>query len=666
MGTNADDMLACIQTAWHRFVSTGHIDTAAVRTEVAHSWRRCRANGVDPHARKASAPVSEQRLSAVRKENTLFMETALPFMEFLRIAVKGTGFILALTESSGIVLDVFGDGEILSMATENNYVPGCSRAENVAGTNAIGLALIEKRAIQLTGAEHWNERHHRWTCSSAPVFSPAGKLLGAITLSGETTRAHRHTLGMVISAAEAVQERLREQAIAQEKRGIDVILSSVLKTISEAIVTIDSNGIITNINPAAAKTLRVEGKDFRGKSLLKLFSGNSELMKQLAQGRDGGSFEVVADHSGARHQFLITPYVMRVDSTVKGAILAVRERREFLNEVCELSGFNASFTFEDIIGKSPALLHQIEVARVAAQQSTRILILGETGTGKELFAQSIHNSSPHRRGPFVALNCAAIPRELMESEIFGYRAGAFTGARKGGQVGKLELADGGTIFLDEINQMPLDLQSKLLRALQEGTITRLGDTKPVRINVRVIAAANEDLYAKSCTGEFRQDLYYRLSVVELNLPPLRQRSEDIPLIAQHLLQKLEKRMGKSSLSLSGAAVELLCKYPWPGNVRELENVLEMGAIMVPNGLIEPVHLAYRMRTNPVVETGARDTRFFATEGRSMRDVEIDLIRDAIDEHNGNVTEAARKLGLSRATVYRRMHQHRIVKTVTVR
>lgn len=655
--------LVSMDAAWRQFVDSGTLDDTMVRPDVAQSWARCRALGLDPRSPRMPVAISDRQLISVRDQNKVFIEIALPFMEFLRIAVKGTGFILVLTDRSGVVLNVFGDDNVMDMAFENNYVPGCSRAEEVAGTNAISLALIEKRPVQLSGPEHWNSRHHRWTCASAPVFSPEGMILGTVTLSGETTNAHKHTIGMVISAAEAIHDRLREREIAEQKRGVDDILSSVLSTISEGIITIDASGVVTTINPAATKALGISSGKAVGSVFWKLFPEHPELTKLVPLVKDCPSFEVSVDRQLGRGHFVITPYTMLSEGDVKGAILALRERREFLNEVREFSGFNTVFSFEDIVGQSPALLRQIEVARISSRQSARILILGETGTGKELFAQSIHNCSPRRQGPFVALNCAAIPRELMESEIFGYRGGAFTGSRKGGQVGKLELADGGTIFLDEINQMPLDLQSKLLRALQDGTVTRLGDSKPIRIDVRVIAAANEDLYAKSRTGEFRQDLYFRLSVVEISLPPLRERIEDIPLIVEELLKKLAKKMERGAITVSAAAIDTMCKYPWPGNVRELENVLEMGAIMAENGVIEPFHLAQRMRSVAAVDVRRGGDLSYGKQ--SVREVEADLIRNAIKEFNGNVDEVGRVLGLSRATVYRRMQQYGIVKTISV-
>jgi transcriptional regulator of acetoin/glycerol metabolism len=649
---------------WERFLRAGRIDGLSICPEIAQSWQRCLKLKVDPRAPRLPVMLDARQLAALREENALFMQAALPFMQFLKNAVKGSGFILVLTERSGVVLEVFGDEAIMAMAQENNYVAGCSRAEEVAGTNAISLALIEKKPVQLVGAEHWNVRHHHWTCASAPVFSPEGMLLGTVTLSGETINAHSHTLGMVISAAEAIGERLRERELAAHQRRADALLSSVLTSISDALVTVAADGRITNINPAARKLLALAAGDAVGKSILKLFPAHPELLA-VAAGQEGPALEVVSERASGRAHFVVTPYVMHSDGEAQGAILAVRERRDFLNEVRDFAGLNAVFTFEQIIGQAPALLRQIELARVAARQSARILILGETGTGKEMFAQAIHNCSPRRTGAFVALNCAAIPRELMESELFGYRGGAFTGSRKGGQVGKLELADGGTLFLDEVHQMPLDLQAKLLRALQDGVITPLGDTKPIRIDVRVVAAANEDLYAKSRTGEFRQALYFRLSVVEISLPALRERVEDIPRLAQHLLAKLAARMGRQAPALSPAALQVMLGYAWPGNVRELENVLEMAAIVCEGCVVEPEHLAQRLRVAPERATPALIRVAPSVTGGAVREVEVDLIRTTIRDFNGNITEAARRLGLSRSTVYRRMHEHGIMKSLSI-
>lgn len=676
---NLDDHVHVVQREWCRLTQTCDFDDSTIRAEVAASWRRCAKLGIDPHAPKPPLTIDFLQLAQLKSKNRALLDAALPFMEFLCGAVRGTEFILVITDASSVVLELFGDDEILDMARGNNYVPGCSRDEAVVGTNAICLALSAGKPVQLTGAEHWNVRHHRWTCASAPIFGPNKELMGTVTLSGETLNAHRHTLGMVISAAEAIQKRLSEREAMAYRSRLDVVLGNILNSIADGFITINGSGIVTNVNLAAAKLLGIRGDHGVGKSVLKLFPSNPELIGLLEAGKDTASIEVTTD--SARGHFVITPYVMQVEGSAQGAFLALRERKEFLDEVREISGFEAVIHFEDIIGNSAALQQQISMARLAAKQNSRVLITGETGTGKELFAQAIHNASPRRNGPFVALNCAAIPRELLESELFGYKGGAFTGARKSGQVGKLELADGGTIFLDEINQLPLDLQAKLLRVLQDSMILRLGDVKPIRVDVRVIAAANEDLYEKGLNGTFRLDLYFRLGVVEVALPPLRDRIEDIPLLAEYIVNRLIGKLGKPQLTLSPSAMELLCGYAWQGNVRELENVLEMAAIICEGDTVEPCHLSHRMRLAGQRLDSATDqqtplsgvTRSTAIGDRPgviaplhhvqpLRDVELELIRTAMTQFEGNITLVSRQLSVSRSTIYRRMKEHRITKS----
>lgn len=676
---NFDDHVHVVQREWCRLTQTCDFDESTIRVEVAASWRRCAKLGIDPHAPKPPVTLDFLQLAQIKSKNRALLDAALPFMEFLCGAVRGTGFILVITDASSVVLELFGDDEILDMARGNNYVPGCSRDEAVVGTNAICLALSEGKPVQLTGAEHWNVRHHRWTCASAPIFGPNKELMGTVTLSGETLNAHRHTLGMVISAAEAIQKRLSEREATAYRSRLDVVLGNILNSIADGFITINGSGIVTNVNLAAAKLLGIRSDHGVGKSVLKLFPSNPELIGLLEAGKDTAAIEVTTD--SARGHFVITPYVMQVEGSAQGAFLALRERKEFLDEVREISGFEAVVHFEDIIGNSAALQQQIAMARLAARQNSRVLITGETGTGKELFAQAIHNASPRRKGPFVALNCAAIPRELLESELFGYKGGAFTGARKSGQVGKLELADGGTIFLDEINQLPLDLQAKLLRVLQDSMILRLGDVKPIRVDVRVIAATNEDLYEKGLNGTFRLDLYFRLGVVEVALPPLRDRIEDIPLLAEYIVNRLIGKLGKPQLTLSLSAMELLCGYAWQGNVRELENVLEMAAIICEGDTVEPCHLSHRMRLAGQRLDAAADqqtplsgvTRATAIGDRPgviapphhvqpLRDVELELIRTAMTQCEGNITLVSRQLSVSRSTIYRRMKEHRITKS----
>jgi transcriptional regulator with PAS, ATPase and Fis domain len=318
----------------------------------------------------------------------------------------------------------------------------------------------------------------------------------------------------------------------------------------------------------------------------------------------------------------------------------------------DVTGRNARFTFEDIIGISTSIKKAKELAMVAASSKSTVLLMGETGTGKELFAQAIHNQSTRKDNPFVAINCAAIPRELLESELFGYVEGSFTGARKGGRPGKFELAHSGTILLDEIGDMPQDMQVKLLRVLQASEVIRLGEHKPIAVDIRVIAASNRNLKKEISKGNFREDLFYRLNVFPIHVVPLRERPDDIVPLARYFLARCCKNMGKQGISFSKGAESVLKQHNWPGNVRELENVVERAVNMVDAGEITPSFLEC------VNEEG------IPSSGRSgkniLKDLELETITDTIKLSQNNLSLAAEKLGVSRGTLYNKIKRYGII------
>lgn len=308
----------------------------------------------------------------------------------------------------------------------------------------------------------------------------------------------------------------------------------------------------------------------------------------------------------------------------------------------------ASYTFDQLIGSSSDFLLTKEQAARAAAGSSNVLLLGESGTGKELFAHSIHMASSRSLGVFVKVNCAAIPAELLESELFGYEEGSFTGARRGGKVGKFEAADGGTIFLDEVGELPLHMQVKLLRVLQEKEIERVGSTSSIRVDIRVIAATNRNLEAMVQRGEFRLDLYYRLKVMEIRIPSLRERAEDIELLAQHFAGKYQRLLDKPAAGISNQAMRQLLLYQWPGNIRELENVIERALnIIEPGEEIQPRHL-------PAELTGIKDMRPVRTLTEILEETERQAIADSLRLAAGNKSEAAKRLGISRTTLYEKL------------
>ncbi|MGS0763505.1 sigma-54 interaction domain-containing protein [Syntrophomonas curvata] len=335
------------------------------------------------------------------------------------------------------------------------------------------------------------------------------------------------------------------------------------------------------------------------------------------------------------------------------------------------SGARAQYCFDDIIGASNALLECIVSARIASSNDSNVLLQGESGTGKEVFAQAIHNASSRAKEPFIAINCGAIPRELVGSELFGYVEGAFTGAKRGGKIGKFELASGGTIFLDEIGDMPFDLQVALLRVLQNRHITRVGDSREISIDVRVICATNKDLRYEIEKGNFREDLYYRLNVISITIPPLRDRKEDIPLLVKYGLEKWDTSHKNTLAILEPGIMDYLQSYSWPGNVRELQNIIERLVSIsahrsisfrdLPSEILSPLG-----NPNPIVThrpQSLANSRFGYKQKRKqdLAATEYRKIVNLLYANNGNVSQVAREMGLSRMTLYRKMKLYNITR-----
>ena len=327
----------------------------------------------------------------------------------------------------------------------------------------------------------------------------------------------------------------------------------------------------------------------------------------------------------------------------------VEENRELREE---LSG---QFRFENIIGASPSIRALLEKVAKVAIRDTSVLITGESGTGKELVAQAIHHNSVRRNHRFVALNCGALPENILESELFGYRKGAFTGAMEN-RKGLLEAANGGTLFLDEIGNLPLNMQKTLLRFLQEQEFRRLGDTTPTKVDVRIISATNSDLQAEVADGTFREDLFYRLNVINLHLPPLRERCDDIPLLASHFIRRQNKKFGADFKGLTPEAMHALRAYEWPGNIRQLRNVIEAAMTISSGNYIGLPELAQMIRTDPVGPQG--DTADYSS---ALGQFETDYLTRLLRKHGGNVEEAAAEAGMNMATIYRKLKKHGIRK-----
>jgi len=471
-----------------------------------------------------------------------------------------------------------------------------------------------------------------------------------------------------------VRQRTEElNRMNQELTFLNQNLSNVLRNISDGVVTISRNGEVEILNPFFSPI--DNDSDTVIKSRLKdfLLRGKAKLMNSLFTKKKPFRNEEIRlpAKDGLLHLLASGTPIFNESGVVDKGVIILRPIKEIHNLVNRFSGAQATFRFDDIVTGDRAMSTLIKDARIAASSMNHVLIQGESGTGKELFAQAIHNESPRRKGPFLAVNCGAIPRELIGSELFGYAEGAFTGAKKGGSPGKFELASGGTLFLDEIGDMPFEQQVALLRVIQEKTIIRLGGQEIIPIDVRIVCATNKDLAAEMKKGNFRNDLYYRLNVINIKIPPLRERRGDITLLFKQFLKMSEGRFEKIIETIKDDVYDFLLKYDWPGNVRELQNVVERMLNVMSGTSLEIEHLPVEIRgffSN--IETATltgKDGEHLSITIKEARDLNRILMADTEKKHimrllgdySGNVSKIAGAMGISRTTLYKKMQHYQI-------
>ncbi|MDF2633182.1 MAG: sigma54 specific transcriptional regulator with sensor, Fis family [Pelosinus sp.] len=650
---------------WKHFI-TGEKGRYSTRPQIIESWTRCRQASVNPYGNTAHRKLDEAQMQAMLLEKQELIKVAKPFMRNLYQFVQGSGFVVALSDERGYIMEMFGDEDTLKNPMTHNFFHGASWGEE-EGTNAIGTALVIKEPLQVSGAEHYCQKHHCLTCSAAPIFDHHGEVLGILDMSGASYTSHLHTLGMVVAAAEAIAAQLVIQRKNKELAQANKRLTNIFNAMSDGVVMVDQGGVITQLNPAAKEILNIREDELLGMSIDKLFGSKNAVTRHMLTSKEPyEDVEFMVDTKKSRFHCLASGEPLLDDEgRVVGGVIILRPIKQIQNLVNRFSGYHATLQFRDIIGESVAIIEAIRVASLAATTSSTILLQGESGTGKEIFAQAIHNKSEQRKGPFVAMNCGVIPRELIGSELFGYAEGAFTGAKKGGKPGKFEFASGGTIFLDEIGDMPLEQQIALLRVLQEKKITRIGSDKVIPVNTRIICATNKNLRQEVEKGAFRQDLYYRLNVIAVNIPPLRDRVQDIPLLFRYFLDKIGKEQG-CKYEVEPGVIECLEQFTWPGNVRELQNVVERAVSFTESGIITTMHLPLDVAVSCNIAGGIKglsqdDRRYLGRAQRKKRieDAECQQILLFLAKHGGNVSEVARDLGVSRNTLYRKMRLYAI-------
>ncbi len=651
-------------TAWERFIQKGKIDAILLRPEIVRAWLRCRKAGIDPFAKRNTRTLTKPDLEHLLEKRKNLIDVARPFMGNLYQFVASSSFVVLLCDERGYIMESTGEPDVIKKAPDLNFSQGALWGEGEIGNNGVGTSLFLQRPFQVSGAEHYCKKHHPWTCSGAPICKEGGQMIGVLEMSGPVEATHQHTLGMVVAAAEAIQQQLRVHAKNRELMLLNSHLNNLFLTVSDGVVVIDPNGIIQQINPVAEKIFLLKAKALVGSPFSQYVDNSDPVREMLDSGRLFSDLEInVGSRSELSSCLASAKLVKDEQGHITSGVIFLNPIHKINKLINRFSGAHATFTFDDIIGSGKALTKAIQQGIQAASSESNVLLRGESGTGKEMFAQAIHTRSARRQGPFIAINCGAIPRELIGSELFGYVEGAFTGAHKRGRPGKFELASGGTLFLDEIGDMPLDQQVSLLRVLQDKSITRIGGDKNMLIDVRIICATNKDLHLEITRGNFRQDLYYRLNVISITLPPLRDHREDIPLVFKIFYERTCRKLGVEVAQVDPEVMVRLQHYDWPGNMREFQNAVEKMVNIPYQHHIEvnslPDEIMTSLEHHPAVPPSQyhgsitfRDHRLRIKE--ALAEQERTEILELISQHKGNLSKTARSMGISRTSLYRKL------------
>ncbi|MCL6611692.1 MAG: sigma 54-interacting transcriptional regulator [Peptococcaceae bacterium] len=657
-----------VKTIWKNLrTSQNKTDNPYISDIIKASWERSSAYGISPFLKEAPIVISVKELEQRKKNNRELIKNSLTIMKKLYKFVAGTGFVVALADKEGVILEIIGDEKAIEFTKPGNFMQGANWSEQVVGTNAIGLALEIKKPVRVVGYEHYSLCSLKGSCYASPIFDPEGSIMGVLDLTGPHEYGNIHTLGMVVAACNAIEKQILLQRAYSASELSDLLKDVLMESMPDGVLAIDKSGKVTHLNSAAGRLLKLDPNNSIGQNISALLKShaqnNSYFIDIMMRGLNENDDIITVDLGEENIKvFASCRPLIRSDGNRCGTVALLRENRRVARMVTQMMGARAKFSFDKILGNNSQFRQVVEVCKTAASFHSNILLLGESGTGKEIFAQSIHNASPRKLQPFVALNCAAIPRELIASELFGYEEGAFTGARKGGNPGKFELADQGTLFLDEIGEMPLDLQSSLLRVLEDRTVMRLGGREPIPVNVRIIAATNKNLKQEMENGNFRSDLYYRLNVITVEIPPLRERPDDVEVLSQSFLSTISGRLGKTVEGFDSEVINIFKDYNWPGNVRELRNVIERAVHTAQDKIITlkdiPTEIIAYRSNNCVDSKDNKDSGKEKREKRSLKVIEEKLIRDYLKKYRSK-KRVAEELGIARSTLYRKFEEYGI-------
>jgi transcriptional regulator of acetoin/glycerol metabolism len=643
-----------LQQARQLFFDRGDLPEGLLSPLILRSWERCQRFGMTEHNPLPGVESLDRvALKTEQDRNRQLLLQGRPIMEHVYEQIRASGSMVVLADANGLLLETVGDADFVDRADRVALTAGASWDENQRGTNAIGTALAEELATEVLGAEHFLAHNGFLTCCASPIFGPDGRVIGVIDISGDYRSQQRHTLGLVRLSAAIVEKRLFESIHCRDILVCFHQRADYLGSPKEGLAAVSPDGQVLAINRNGLEILGIRQVDAVRRDFSIVFESNLSALVDRLRGNPQGSCEIGVNGKIIQVQLRGQLPPLAVAGRVYDEQALPRPVRK-----PEAVG-PATLTLDTLNTGDARLQAAIDRSRRILGRDIPILIQGESGAGKEMFAKAFHNSGPRQSGPFVALNCASIPETLIESELFGYQGGAITGARKEGAPGKIQQAHGGTLFLDEIGDMPLNLQARLLRVLQERCVTPLGSTRSIQVDISLVCATHRRLREEVARGTFREDLYYRLNGMSVTLPALRERTDIRQMVAKLAAAETGNR---EPVRFSESALRAMESYAWPGNIRQLFNVIRVAIALLDDGekLIDESHLPEELfEANPHAPnpgaTAADPWMAAPLEGAgSLEEIGRQAAMRTLEAAGGNISAAARQLGISRNTLYRKL------------
>ncbi|WP_043288595.1 sigma-54-dependent Fis family transcriptional regulator [Paraburkholderia oxyphila] len=635
---------------------------------ILRSWTRCvNEHGLHPDVCRPPPVLTSAELARRQQRLGDVIDCAKLEMSTLYQQLGDTDLAVVLSDTDGVILHLVSSPNFTEQVEAWGFCVGAVWSEDEAGTNGIGTCLAEGEAIAVRQHEHFFSRHAALTCSAAPVFDERGSIVAVLDVTSRSPLLQQHSLVLVGMSRQMIENRLLDVRHAQAHRLHFHSRPEFVNTLHGGRLTVDANGVVLSANRSALFQLGCATlAEIAGKHITDFF--NTSLAESVARSVQSSFHPVALYRAHTSNRFFAVAQeplkssadTNRADAVSRSRPVTARAAAPRRNTGRDPGGPRVEF------GDSQ-LAHQFHLGERVIDRGVAVFVHGESGAGKDVFANALHAASARRDHPFVAINCASLPEHLVESELFGYRAGAFTGAQREGRRGKILQANGGTLFLDEIGDMPLVLQARLLRVLEEREVTPLGSEDVIKVDFQLISASHRDLPELVANGQFREDLYYRLSGITLRVPPLREREDKLALI-QHLLEK----DNEVSTAIGTRAREILLNYAWPGNVRQLRNVLRTAAALCDGHELTPAHLPPEIvrgvdasdgqplghATPPLAEDpSASDSNLDdAPALNALLQAERDALVRMLDTHHWNVSKVAARLGVTRNTLYRKMRR----------